>query len=435
VRWDRFDPDRHVGGDRQDIVTPGFNIFFAETTKLQLNYQAKFEERGHHVKNDVFQAQIQYGFKFRSILNMKKLFTYVSYALLLGLTTFSQQSFAINKPTIINFGVANAGIGGRPNIGDSPISVVNAKKLIEEELKGEGIEVRWHYFLTAGPGVNEALTNDLLDFAWQGDLPNIIGKANGLKTKLILPAGRRYNNYIAATEGSGITNIESLRGKKVAIFKGTCTQLVGARLLAAHGLKESDLNIYNMNSPSSIAALASKDIDASLSGVDLFAISDRGLAKIIYNSKEEDNSKYGCALSYVVTEKFSQQYPEVTQKVVNAIIKAVHFSSEESNRAELLKIWQQSGTPSRHFAQNWDKVSLKERFNPLFDDYFAEHYKQAIADSQRFGLLTQTVDINQWFDSKYLEAALKELKLENYWTPENKEGKPGGKALSIHPGK
>jgi outer membrane murein-binding lipoprotein Lpp len=62
IRWDRFDPDRKVKGDRQDILTPGINVFFAETTKLQLNYQAKFEERGHQVKNDVFQAQVQYGF-------------------------------------------------------------------------------------------------------------------------------------------------------------------------------------------------------------------------------------------------------------------------------------------------------------------------------------------------------------------------------------
>jgi sulfonate transport system substrate-binding protein len=362
---------------------------------------------------------------------MKKFFTYLSYAVLV---IVSQQVFAFNKPTIINFGVATAGIGGRPNAGGASVGVAHAKKFIEDELKGEGIEVRWHFFLTAGPGINEALTNDLLDFAWQGDLPNIIGKANGLKTKIILPAGRRSNNYIAATENSGVNKIEDLRGKKVAIFKGTCTQLVANRLLAAHGLKESDLNVYNMQSAASVAALASKDIDASISGNDLFAIRDRGLAKVIYNSKDED-SKHGCALSYLVTEKFAQQYPEVTQKVVTALVKATHFASEESNRAEVIKLWQQSGTPARHYSQDWEKVSLKERFNPLFDDYFTERYKLSIADAQRFGLMTQTVDINQWFDSRYLEVALKEQKLEKYWTPEDKNGKPGGKTVSIHPGK
>lgn len=364
---------------------------------------------------------------------MKKLFSYLTYTLFLLSTLLSQQVFAVNKPTIINFGVANAGIGGRPNVGGASVGVAHAKKLLEDELKNEGIEVRWHFFQTAGPGVNEALTNDLLDFAWQGDLPNIIGKANGLKTKIILPAGRRSNNYIAAIDGTGIEKIEDLRGKKVAIFKGTCTQLVASRLLAAHGLKESDLNVFNMNSPASIAALASKDIDASISGVDLFAIRDRSLAKMIYSSKEEDNSKYGCALSYVVTEKFAQQYPEVTQKVVNALVKAAHFAAEESNLPEVLKLWQQSGTPARHYAQDWEKVSLKERFSPIFDDYFIDHYNAAVTDSLNYGLITQAVDLNQWFDTHYLETALKELKLENYWTPETKEGKAGGKAVTIHP--
>jgi sulfonate transport system substrate-binding protein len=362
-----------------------------------------------------------------------KTFKRLGLAALVLAALISQTAFAIEKPTIINFGVANAGIGGRPNVGGASVGIAHAKKLVEEELKSEGIEVRWHFFQTAGPGVNEALTNDLLDFAWQGDLPNIIGRASGLKTKIILPAGRRSNNYIAAVDGTGIEKIEDLRGKKVAIFKGTCTQLVANHLLADHGLKESDLNVFNMNSPASVAALASKDIDAAISGVDLFAIRDRSLAKIVYNSKEQDNSKYGCALSYVVTEKFANQYPEVTQKVVNALVKAAYFAAEPANLPEVLKLWQQSGTPARHYSQDWQNVSLKERFSPVFDDYFVEHYKTSVTDSINFGLVTQPVDVNQWFDTHYAETALKELKLENYWSPENKEGKAGGKLVSIHP--
>jgi sulfonate transport system substrate-binding protein len=364
---------------------------------------------------------------------MKNYFLYLSYGLLLLTGQILQDAHAYNKPEVINFGIAAAGIGGRPNVGGWLGGTVHGKKFLESEFKDDNIEIRWHFFQTAGPGVNEALTNDLLDFAAQGDLPNIIGRANGLKTKILLPASRRGNNYIAATEESGIEKIEDLRGKRVSIFKGTCTQLVANRLLEAHGLKETDLKVYNMNSGASVAALASKDIDAAVSANDLFAIRDRGLAKVIYNSKDED-SKHGCATSFLVTQKFAQQYPEVTQRVVNALVKAAHFSSEESNRAELLKLWQQSGTPARHYSQDWDKVSLKERHNILIDDYFVERYKLSIKDSLRFGLIQNPVDINQWFDTSYLETALKELKLENYWSAEDVNGKPGGKFVSIHSG-
>lgn len=61
VRFDRFVPDTLSRGTRTDIVTLGFNWFFAETTKLQLNYNLK---REHPVdkKNDTVLAQFQFGF-------------------------------------------------------------------------------------------------------------------------------------------------------------------------------------------------------------------------------------------------------------------------------------------------------------------------------------------------------------------------------------
>lgn len=61
VRFDSFDQDKDSTGDRIDIYTIGFNWFFAETTKLQINYNLK-DEQGHEVKNNEFLVQFQYGF-------------------------------------------------------------------------------------------------------------------------------------------------------------------------------------------------------------------------------------------------------------------------------------------------------------------------------------------------------------------------------------
>lgn len=61
VRWDRYDPDVDKNNDVTTVITPGLNIFFAETTKLQLNYRKVLEE-GTDIKNDEFQAQVQFGF-------------------------------------------------------------------------------------------------------------------------------------------------------------------------------------------------------------------------------------------------------------------------------------------------------------------------------------------------------------------------------------
>jgi hypothetical protein len=60
-RFDRFDPNIHNGGDRTDIYTLGFNWFFAETTKLQLNANLK-KEQTHEKANNELLALFQFGF-------------------------------------------------------------------------------------------------------------------------------------------------------------------------------------------------------------------------------------------------------------------------------------------------------------------------------------------------------------------------------------
>jgi hypothetical protein len=61
VRFDRWDPNTNITGNETTIVTYGFNIYFAETTKLQLNYLVR-DEKGTKLKQNDFIAQFQYGF-------------------------------------------------------------------------------------------------------------------------------------------------------------------------------------------------------------------------------------------------------------------------------------------------------------------------------------------------------------------------------------
>lgn len=64
VRFDRWTPDTDAKAVRTDIWTVGFNWFFAQTTKLQLNYNLTRDYKGGtNVTNiDTFLAQFQFGF-------------------------------------------------------------------------------------------------------------------------------------------------------------------------------------------------------------------------------------------------------------------------------------------------------------------------------------------------------------------------------------
>src|SRR6478609_7188277 len=115
---------------------------------------------------------------------------------------------------------AGVGIGNRPFSGGSSLSVVHSRGLLEEEFRKDNIKIEWSFFKGAGPAVNEAYANSLIDFALQGDLPSSIGKAGGLKTKLLASTGSRQNTYVAVPADSQIKSLADLKGKKVAIFKG-----------------------------------------------------------------------------------------------------------------------------------------------------------------------------------------------------------------------
>ncbi len=61
IRYDHWDPDTAVANNESNITTLGFNFFFAETTKFQLNYSLS-DDKATKVKQNNFAAQFQFGF-------------------------------------------------------------------------------------------------------------------------------------------------------------------------------------------------------------------------------------------------------------------------------------------------------------------------------------------------------------------------------------
>jgi sulfonate transport system substrate-binding protein len=332
----------------------------------------------------------------------------------IGTAMLGLQARAANKPAIIRIGVAQPGIGNPPQFSGSSAAVANAKGWVEEEFKADGIKVEWFFFKGAGPAVNEALSNKQLDFAFQGDLPSIVAKSAGLKTKLILATGVRSNIYLAVPPDSPIQSVKDLRGKRVAIFKGTNAQLPINRVLEANGLQERDLRAINLDQATTLAALSTKDIDAAFGNINLLRLRDKNAARIVYSSK--GGSPIFTTQSHVlVTEEFAQQYPEITARVVKTFVKTSKWASDEVNREEVLRLWARAGTPYEHWREDYDGQPLRVRINPNFDPFLVARYKDSVEQAYRLKLSRSKFDVDQWIDQRYLKAALKELNLETYW--------------------
>lgn len=332
---------------------------------------------------------------------------------------------AADKPSVIRIGVPSVGVGDRPKSGGSPPTTVGLLGKLEEEFKADGIQIKWNYLRGAGPAVNELFANGLIDFGFGlGDLPSIIGKAGGLPTRVLLAGGIRQNTYLSVTADSNINSIKDLKGRKVAIFKGTNIQLATAKILEGNGLSEKDLKAINMNTPSTKAALITRDVDAAWGGSDYLALRDQGATRVIFTTRNGNPAFYRHS-SVVAAQDFINQYPSTTQRVVDTLVRTAKWISDhDANPTPVFQVWTKSGVQFNDYKEDFTGSSLKQRSSPLIDEYLTTRYKKAISDAKRFGLIRNEFSFDQWIEPKFLKESLKNQKLEGFWTPHDPEGRP-----------
>lgn len=343
-------------------------------------------------------------------------------ALLLALVSSASRAAAEDKPSVIRVGYAGVGAGGRPVAGGGPSSIVTDQGTLVNEFKADGITIKTTYFTGAGPAVNEAIANGQLDFALQGDLPALVAKAGGLPTKLLLAQTRADAIYVNVPAGSPAKSLEDLKGKRIAVFKGTNLQLAFYRVLESKGLKDSDFKLINMSIFDSNAALLSNDIDAQVSGADVFPLVDRGVARIVYSTLGDP--KLGRVSHLLVTEQFAAKYPQIVQRVVNVHLKGAAWLADEANRARAYQIWTKSGYGLPSWKGDWDGSVLRDRSSPLFDEFYRAQYKRLLKAGRELKLVRRDFDIDAWLDPTWLNRGIETLGLKDVWRELDADGNP-----------
>jgi sulfonate transport system substrate-binding protein len=328
-----------------------------------------------------------------------------------------------DAPTVIRLGVPGVGVGNRPVTGGSSASTMHLRGMLEKEFEKEGIRVTWSFLRGAGPAVNEAYANGLLDFSLLGDLPSIIGKAGGLNTRVLAATSIRQNLYVTVPAGSPIKSLADLRGKKVSLFKGTNNQLAAAKVLEKAGLSEHDIRAINMDTATAKAALGTGDIDAAFGGSDYLALRDQGLTRLVYTSKGDD-PRFLRHCTFVGSKEFIEKYPEHTLRVIKTLVLAAKWMAEqEQNPEAAFQLWTRSGVTFANYKEDWQNASLKVLSSPLVDEYIVSQYNWNIQEAKRYGLIRKTFRFEEWYEPQFLERALAELGLEGYWKPADKDGK------------
>ena len=291
---------------------------------------------------------------------------------------------------------------------------------LEEVFKPQGGEVQWQFFKGAGPAVNEALASRQLDFVYLGDLAAIIGRANGLPTRLLL-GSRGSESYLAVTKASGIKTLADLKGKRVAVYRGTADQLAFDRALQTVGLNERSLQVINLDWNAGKAALAAGRVDAVWGGVSLLAL--RG-DKIDVVVKSGDSGRQNTTQAgFLGTQTFIDAWPQATQQIVNVLVKNAAEISDPANRdAWSAEMAQQSQIPQALFLEELQPQDLNFTTSPRIDPFLTASFSSSVGQAHSGRLTRSAFDVSQWVDGQFVERALKAQQLENRWPQYDAQG-------------
>ncbi|MBC3496474.1 ABC transporter substrate-binding protein [Pseudomonas sp. SWRI100] len=311
------------------------------------------------------------------------------------------------KPESIRIAVPDLSAGSKHSAG-GVVDVLRDQQLLEKEFAKDGIRIDWHFFKGAGPVVNEALANGKADFAYLGDLAAIVGKANGLDTRVLSAGVRGVKSYLGVVPGSGIKTLHDLKGKRVAVFRGTANQLSFASALASQGLSERDLKVINLDFNAANAAIAAKQIDATWGLSNLLSLRERGLVELPVNSRDLQGAGSTQAV-LLGTGEFIRQHPDLVQRLVNAQEQATAWLRDEHNRDAYVDLVANNASwPRSILSDDLAKENLAHYFDPRLDADFLAQLQQGVDLAAKERLIRRGFQVADWVEPRFLDAALQQ---------------------------
>jgi sulfonate transport system substrate-binding protein len=194
----------------------------------------------------------------------------------------------------------------------NPVSMVlKDKGLLENQFSKDGIGIRWVQTLGSNKAL-EFLNAGSIDFGSTAGSAALLGKINGNPIKSIYVYSRPEWTALVTRKDTPIAKIEDLKGKRIAVTRGTDPHIFLVRALLSVGLSEKDISEVLLQHPDGKTALIRGDVDA-WAGLDpmMAQAQVEDGARLFY--RNTDANTYGILNS---REEFLKTYPELTRRVL-----------------------------------------------------------------------------------------------------------------------
>ena len=234
------------------------------------------------------------------------------------MSTFSRRTFAqLAFATAVAFGAGSAQAQALKEIRldyatYNPVSLLLKERgLLEKEFAADGITIRWVQSLGSNKAL-EFLNASSIDFGSTAGAAALLARVSSNPIKSIYVYSRPEWTALVTTPKTGIKTVADLKGKRVAVTRGTDPHIFLIRALQEAKLTEKDVKFVLLQHQDGRTALERGDVDA-WAGLDpLMAAAEVEAGATLFHRKPESNT-----LGVLnVREEFAKANPEIVNRVL-----------------------------------------------------------------------------------------------------------------------
>lgn len=215
------------------------------------------------------------------------------------------------------------------------LPILKERGTLETALKQQGVNVKWVEF-PAGPQLLEGLNVGSVSFGEAGEAPPIFAQAANSNLVYVAnqPEAPKAEALIVQKD-SNIQSVQDLKGKRVALNKGSNVHYLLLKVLEANNLKLSDIEVVYLPPSDARAAFERGAVDAWVIWDPFFAAAEHQIGARVIATGENIVSNHQF---YLADRKFAEANPQIIDAVVNELNLTTEWvSSHQDEAAKLLE--------------------------------------------------------------------------------------------------
>jgi sulfonate transport system substrate-binding protein len=208
------------------------------------------------------------------------------------------------------------------------LTLLKHRRALEQRLPNT--KVSWFEF-SAGPQMLEALSAGSVDFAMTGDTPPIFAQAAGSKLVYVgAEPAKPDNSAVLVKQDSPLKSLGDLKGKRIALQRGSSAHYLAIRAVQQGGLQWSDITPVYLAPADARAAFERGSVDAWVIWDPYWAAVEKALSPRVLATSRGLVSNH---TFYLASRAFADAYPAAIHVLFEELTRSDSFVKERHGDA------------------------------------------------------------------------------------------------------